>query len=317
MKKLLIYSFAILTALSVIVACRKSDNPKLPSGLTSVPLLQFTKDATADAIIAAQVPDAFAGKFTVSLYFSTDVAPKSVDIMIIKNGVHASAKLLLANVTSFPTTVTITGAQLKTLFGTSSVLGDSYDIGGTITAADGTVIPAFSTYEGAASYGSGLLSQGTTGAANTKYKPAAPTVNYSAVCKFTMTDYGAIGAIIPFTVVKDGWGDYNPGDLVPVTIVDATHFSFYYATDPGPSKMPVVVTVNPTTNSTSAATGPIGTYVLQGLSIAKYGTWGVVNVPDATNAVVSPCILQFGVNVNFTATGTGSTYTGGAIVLKK
>jgi len=311
MKKLLIYSFTILTVLSVVVACRKSDNPKLPSGMTSVPELQFTKDATADGIIAAQTPDAFAGKFTVSLYFSSDVAPKKVDLMIMKNSVHANAKLLLANVTTFPTTVTITGAQLKTLFGTSSVLGDSYDIGGTITTADGTVIPAFSTYEGAASYGSGLLSQGTTGAATTKYQPAAPTVNYSAVCKFTMTDYGAIGSTVPFTVVKDAWQDYLPGDIVPVTIVDATHFSFFYATDVSPK--PVVVTVNPTTNATSAVTGPIGVYSF----LAAYGTWGVVNVPDATNAVVSPCILQFGVNVNFTATGTGGTYTGGPIVLKK
>jgi hypothetical protein len=309
MKKLLIYSFTILTALSVIVACRKNDNPTLPKGLVSVPELQFTKDATADAIIAAQTPDAFAGKFTLSLYFPSDKAPKNVDIMIIKNGVHSSAKLLKAGVTSFPATFTITGVQLKALFGASSLLGDSYDIGGTITTADGTVVPAFSAYQGAASYGSGLLSQGTTGPANTIYQPAAPTINYSAVCKFIMSDFGAVGAVVPFTVVSDGWADYAPGEPIGVTIVDATHFSFFYKTDGNPK--PVVVTVDPATNQTSAVTGPIGSYSY----LPTYGTWGVVNVPDAANALVFPCDLRFGVNVNFTS--NGSAYTGGPIILKK
>lgn len=307
MKKLLIYSFAALTVLSmVMVACRKNDNPKLPA-LIRVPEPQFTKDATTDPVISVQNPDAFSAKFTVGLYFANDVAPKKMDIVIMKNGKRDSILLLKADVTTFPTTLTLTGAQLKAMYGYSSVLGSSYDIGANITTADGTVIPAFSPLQSAASYGSGLISQGTTGAANTPYPAAAPTINYTAICKFTMTDYGAIGSTVPFTVVKDEWNDYSAGATVPVKIIDATHMSFFY--QPASNAQPIIITVDPNTNSTSVAKQIVGNYG------DGYGDYSATSTPTAFD-IVAPCDLTVGVSLVYSV--SAGTFSGNyTIILKK
>ncbi|WP_214073401.1 hypothetical protein [Mucilaginibacter sp. dw_454] len=307
MKKLISYTFIILTALCVVVACRKSDNPKLKGLTEQVPEPQLTKDVTTDQVIAVQDPEAFNAKFTVGDYFPSETPPKSMDVVIIKNNDRTNQKVFKAGITSFPTTLTLTGADLKTLFGIETVLGDSYDIGVTITTKSGTVVPAFSAYSGAASYGPGVTSQGVTGAINDgPYGPATPQINYTAICKFDMAAYGVVGTSQDFTVVQDDWEDYAPGSVIPVKIIDATHLSFRYGTDKNPKD--IVIAINPADNSTSVDKTDFGTY-----TGAPYPDYFAASVPGSAN-VVKPCDLTVGVNLNITV--SAGSYGNFILILK-
>lgn len=290
MKKLLIYA---LVPLFLMVACRKTDNPKIPA-LDRVPLIQLTVDKTADATISALTPDAFSGKFTVSMFYPDDTNPSKVDIVVIKNGNKNNVKTVQVGLTSFPTTINLTGALIKSLFGVSSVLGDTYTLGSNITTADGKVFPAFSTL-GETNNGGISSIAGST-----------PQITYAAVCQFKMTDYGAIGTSVPYTVIVDEWADYSAGQTVQVKIIDATHLSFVYGTDV--SVNPIIITINPVDNTTSAASVVYGGYggppLFSAVSVAG----------NAANAV-APCDLTVGVRLAHTSPlGSYGSFT---IKLKK
>src|SRR6185437_2491440 len=142
MKKLLTYTLA---SLLLIVSCRKGDNPRLPA-LSQVPAALITADPTGDAtinVLSQATADAFNGKFKVDLYFPNGAKPAKFDIVIIKNGNAAIVKPLTAGVSTFPTTLTVTGVQLRTLFNAPIVLGDQFTIGANITTTDGKFYPAF------------------------------------------------------------------------------------------------------------------------------------------------------------------------------
>jgi hypothetical protein len=287
MKKILIFS---LTAMVLIISCRKSDNPKLV-GVERVPLPQLTVDATADQVIKSDAPAAFAGKFTVGLYFPDDVKPAKMDIVVIKNGIATNVQTLLANVTTYPTTVSVTGVQLQALFGNVvTVTGDSYTIGATITTADGKVFPAFST----------IGSQTNPGVA--ALIGSSPTITYGALCGFHMTDYGAIGTSVPYKVIADGWQDYNVGDIIPVKIIDATHLSFVYGVTS--NIQPIIITIDPATNKTSVTKQVYGNYG------DGNGDFSCVSVAGSTDNQVLPCALKVGVRLAHTAgTKTFGSYT--------
>jgi hypothetical protein len=235
--KILILLVAGMAAFS---SCRKSDNPKLPAltRFSNEPLLQ--KVAGTDQVISAQNPAAFTAKFTVDVYFKTEPPPQKFDVVVIKNGNIGNVKTLQANVTTFPSTITVTGAQLQTLFGAPIALGDKFDIGVNITANNGQQYEAFPAT--GAAYASGVSSQ----------PGASPTVRYEAVCQYNPDDFQG-----NFIVVKDDWKDTNPGDIISFTKIDATHFSFIYPTAVNPK--PIIVTVNPNTNVPSIAKQTIGT----------------------------------------------------------
>jgi hypothetical protein len=291
MKKILIYS---LTAMVLMISCRKSDNPKLV-GVLRVPLPQLTVDATADQVIKSDAPDAFAGKFTVGLYFPDDVKPAKMDIVVIKNGIATNVQTLLAGVTTYPTTVSVTGAQLKALFGNvTTITGDSYTIGANITTADGKVFPAFSTVGSQTNPGVGALIGST------------PTITYGALCGFHMTDYGAIGTSVPYIVIADGWKDYNIGSIIPVQIIDATHLSFVYGVTA--NIQPIIITIDPATNKTSVTKQVYGNYG-DGIDISA------VSVAGSTDNQVLPCALKVGVRLAHTSSaGSYGSYT---IILQK
>ncbi|RNL50550.1 hypothetical protein [Pedobacter jejuensis] len=290
MKKILIYLF---TSLIVISGCRKEDNPKIPV-LERVPLIQLTADKTGDATISALNPDAFNGKFSVSLFYPSDAAPSNIDIVVIKNGDATKVKTVQAGVKSFPTSIVLTGTMIKSLFGVSSVLGDSYTIGANVTTTSGKVYPAFSTL-GETNNGGISSIAGST-----------PTISFAAVCQFKMTDYGAIGASVPFTVVTDEWQDYSAGQTIQVKIIDDTHLSFFYGTDV--SVQPIVITVNPADNTTSAASVAYGGY--GGAPI-----FTSVSVAGSAANVVAPCDLTVAVRLAHTSPlGSYGSFT---IKLKK
>lgn len=263
----------------------------------AVPQPQLTRDASADMSISAQAPDAFAGKINVGLYFPNDIKPAKFDLVVIKNENKANIKVVKTEITSYPTLVTVTGAQLKALFGnTTIVLGDKFDFGVNITTTDGKVYPAFST--------TGIsTSSGVTAISN-----ARPTVRYEAMCKFTATDYGAIGVPTNYVFVKDDWAGYAVGDVIPVTVIDATHISINYGLSI--QNHPIIIEINPTTNETKVVKQEVGTY-----SVAQYGIFSVESVASADN-FVAPCDLTLSVKLKWTA--TAGTYSSGAVIkLKK
>lgn len=173
MKRILLYS---LLATVLFASCRKSDNSKLPD-LSRVPVPLIKKDASASATIDGNAPNSFTGKITVDLFFKDDTKPAKFDIVAIKNGNKSIVKIIQADVKTFPATVTITGLQLATLFGTPIVLGDKFDIGADVYTQSGQKFEAFPSV--GSGYGAGVANQ-----------PGASTsVAYSAVCPFSINDF--------------------------------------------------------------------------------------------------------------------------------
>lgn len=283
MKKLLTYTLA---SLLLIMSCRKDDNPKLPDSVQVPPPL-ITVDPSGDATINVQTvatADAFNGKFKVDLYYPNGAKPAKFDIVVIKNGDPTTVKPLTAGISTFPVTLTVTGVQLRTLFNAVIVLGDSFTIGANVTTTDGRFYPAFPTVPGSAAYSSGILSA----------PGFSPTVTFSAVCQFHITDYGAIGSTVQMTVVRDDWADYTPPQKIPVTIVDATHFSFKYAAH---NPLPIIIAVNPLTNATSVAKQPFGDYQ------DGNGSYFVVSATGNPTNFVFPCQLKISVALDFSVVG--------------
>jgi hypothetical protein len=291
MKKIILYSFSIFIALSAMVACRKSDNPRIPD-LERVPQPQLTVTSAGDATIAFQNPDAFKGVFTVGLYAPGDTPPAKMDIVVRKNGVNTNVKVFQADVTTFPTTLTVTGVQLKALFG-AIALGDTYEFGANVTTQQGKVYPAFATdiVSGTTTVSRTQIGTGVTTQAN-----ATPTITFAAACKFTMTDYGAIGSTVPFTIVTDGWQDYAVGATINVTIIDATHLSFLYGAN---NAKPIIITVNPSTNATTVAKQVYGDYG------DSYGNYSVNSVANNAANLVTPCELAVSVRLTHSVSAGG------------
>ncbi|MGZ3923231.1 MAG: hypothetical protein ACXVBJ_05645 [Flavisolibacter sp.] len=278
----------LIAGMAVISSCRKSDNPKLPE-LTRFPTPLVQKVTGSDQVISAQDPTTFTGKFTVGLYFQNDAPPQKFDVVVIKNNNKANVKTLQANVTSFPTTITVTGAQLQTLFGAPIVVGDRFDIGVDVTAQNGQQYQAFP-------------STGTAYASGVSAQPGASTsVNYQAVCKYDPNIYQ--GA---FTVVTDEWADYSAGDQLTLTKIDDTHFSFKYLAN---NAKPIIVTVNTNTNVVSVAKQVYGDYG------PPFGDFSAQSTSSADN-FVAPCQGTFSVVLHHTS-ANGSDFGNYKLVVRK
>ncbi len=286
MKSSIILSFLFAM---FFVACRKDDNPKLPD-LARVPVPLITKDAAGDAVISGQDPASFAGKVVIDMFFETDIKPQKVDVVVIKNGENTNVKTIQVDVTTFPTTVDITGAQLATLFGDSIKVGDNFDIGADITTISGQTFQAFPTVGDA--YGGGVNAQ----------PGASLTVRYSAVCVFDPEIYAG-----DFEVVEDGWADYSAGDIIQLTLVDPTHVSFEYAAD---NAKPIVIEVDPLSNATSAEMQEYGDYG------PCCGNLSAVSVADSPDNFVAPCEGILSIRLEHISDKDGS-YGEAVIVLKK
>lgn len=126
----------ILTAfiLGVVIAfsaCSKDDGavPKR-IGIEDVPAMTMNTEPqklnNLDTIRFGNQA-AFSGKFKVAMVFPAEVKPTKVDIVVRKNASAANVKVYKADVSTFPTSFTITAAEITALFGTPVVLNDTYD----------------------------------------------------------------------------------------------------------------------------------------------------------------------------------------------
>ena len=288
MKK--IVTFSIIIAITLLSACRKSDNPKMPA-LTRVPVPLVVKDGGSDAIDVTNLAS-FQGKFDVGVYFKSDVPPSKYDVVIRKNANDGNVKLFKAGISTFPTTLTITAADLSTLFGTPVVLGDSYDIGVDLYTQSGAKYEGFPM--GAIGYGTGV----------TGLPGASVSINYSAICQFHPEEYAGV-----FDVEVDPWGDFGQNGFTntTVTVVDPTTLSF-----PSPvSGAPVVLKVNPKTNEITVNSSGYGNY--------GDGPITVVSGGGSTLNFVAPCDGTINLALNYTLPTLGAAYSGGPykLVLKK
>src|SRR6187402_2273825 len=290
MKKIIIYSFCLFSVAALITACKKDSTGNLPE-LTRFPLPLVVKVAGSHQVISAQDPNSFSGKFSVGLYFPNDAPPKEFDVVVIKNNDKTNVKVLKTDVATFPTELTITGPQLAALFNAPIVLGDKFDIGVDVTTYTGAKFEAFPAVGN--SYAAGIAAQ-----------PGASTfVRYEAVCQYIPEAYQG-----PYEVVTDEWADYVPGDIVQLTMVDATHFSFkYLAADP----KPIVVTVNPVTNAVTVAKQVYGSGYPPGW---PYGNISAESVPSVDN-FVAPCAGTFSVILKHTV--AAGSFGEKKLVLKK
>jgi len=287
MKKIIAYSSFLLLA---FIGCRKDDNPMLPT-LERVPLPLVLKVAGTDQVISATDPTSFNAKFTVDVYFHEDAPPQKFDVVAIKNGDPGTVKVVQDNVTTFPTTITLTGQKLIDLFGPIHV-DDNFDISVDITTQSGKKYLAFPSV--GVGYGS-----------NVAIQPGGSTsIRYTAVCQFDADSYNG-----NFVVQLDEIGNFNPGDVVPITKVDETHLSFEY---PVFDAKPIVVTIDPVTNIATVAKQVYGNY---GTPPAwPYGDVSVQSVAGNDN-FVAPC--QGVLSLNLEHTVSAGSFGAFKIVLKK
>jgi len=129
LKNINILAAIALGAVVMLTACSKNDGP-IPDrvSIEDVPVVttNLEKGGTADTI-AFTNQAIFAGKFRVALFFNDAKAPAKVDMVVRKNGAAANVKIYKADVTEFPTSFTVTAAEIAALFGAPLALKDTYD----------------------------------------------------------------------------------------------------------------------------------------------------------------------------------------------
>lgn len=292
-----IRKISILLALSfgafiAFTGCKKDDGAIRSSvSIADVPTISTSVDASGSQAIDLLNLAAFSGKFKMALYFTDATPPTKVDIVVRKNASNANVKVYKAAVTALPSTYTITAAEIATLFGAPVVLGDSYDFAPDIYVGD-RKFEAFPTV-GAGS-GAGPVAQPL-------YSEFA---RFSAICAFDPTIYQG-----NFNVVSDGFGDFTPGEVVPITAIDATHFSFKdpYVTSP----LPIIVTVNPLNNQLSITKQKIGNAFTWNLTYTNPN----MAVSASSTSVVAPCSKTLTLAIAYTVDQGGfGTFN---LVLKK
>jgi len=239
MKKLLAYTFVLIL---LGQSCRKSDNPKIPD-LERVPVPRLSKDASSPVNIPVSTLDQFTAKINVDVLFKDDVPPKKMDLVITKNGDKSSVKVIKTDITVFPSAVTITGADLKTAFGTVQTC-DYFDIGVNITTNGGKVYEAFPAVGSA--YGAGVSGQ---------YGGVQTSITYNTKVEYNSDVYSG-----DFLVVSDEFQDFVPGNTVKLTKISNTQFSFIQPAVQTP--LPIILTVNPETLAVSVTKQKIGSFFL-------------------------------------------------------
>ncbi len=293
-----IRKISILSALSLglviaFTGCKKDDGAIRSSvTINDVPAITTSVDAGGSQSIDLLNLSAFAGKFNVALYFPGAVAPDKVDIVVRKNGSNSNVKVFKAGVTTLPAQYSITTADLTTLFGTAVLLGDSYDFAPDIYVGS-QKFQAFPTLAGAGS-----------GAGPIAMPGFSEYARFSAICAYDPAIYAG-----DFKVVSDGFGDFSPGEIVTITKISNTQFSFKdpYVTSP----LPIIVTVNPLNNQLSITKQKIGNAFVWQLAYTNPNMAMTANA----SSFASPCSKQLNMAITYTVDqGSFGTFT---LILKK
>ncbi|MFZ1560870.1 MAG: hypothetical protein WAT37_13135 [Saprospiraceae bacterium] len=227
----------VLTLLIISFSCTKESNGNLPDGIRDINVPLITKEAGSNTNIDFTNAGSFAGKVIADIYFKNGPKPEKADIVAIKNGVKTTIKVLQANITSFPSTLTVNKSSLETAFGQPLKLGDSYSVGMDIYHG-GVKYEAFPVT--GIAYAPGVLN----------LSGASTVLKYDVVCPFNIDNF-----VGDFEVTADEWEDYPIGTVIKVAKVSATSVSFSY--NCGSSALPIVLTINA---ATGAVSGPKSQY---------------------------------------------------------
>jgi hypothetical protein len=266
-----------LGAIMAFVGCKKDDGP-IPSRVTvtAVPAITTNIDATGSQAIDMLNLTAFAGKFKVDMYFPTATPPSKIDVVVRKNGSAANVKVYKAGVTTYPTTYTITAAEIATLFGTAIVVGDTYDFAPDVYVGD-------RKFEAFPATGNG------SGAGTVAMPLFGEFARFAAICAYNPDIYSG-----DFVVVSDAFQDFSPGEIVKLTKISNTSFSFIdpYVTSP----LPIIVTVNPLNNQVTIAKQKIGNAFTWNLGYTNPN----MAIAASTSSFVAPCSKTLDLNLTIT-----------------
>ena len=233
---LLAFSLGAVIAFS---GCRKDDGAvpeRVP--VAAVPTMTTNIDATGSQAIDLLNLAAFAGKFKVDQYFPGSTPPSKVDVVVRKNGSAANVKVYKAGVTSFPANYTVTAAEIATLFGVPIAVGDTYDFAPDI-------------YVGERKFEAFPVTGIGTGTGHNGQPGYSEFVRFGAICAYDPNLYQG-----NFVVISDAFGDFVPGEIVVLTKISNTQFSFIdpYVTNP----LPIIVTINTLNNQATITKQKIG-----------------------------------------------------------
>ncbi|MBV8254954.1 MAG: hypothetical protein JO154_20305 [Chitinophaga sp.] len=215
----------MLLATCIFFACRKNDNPRLPEGIVKSVLPQLSITGGGDVII--QQMSAFKTNIQVALYFPNGEQPQKMDLRVILNGNYNNIQTIQANITTFPTTVTVTGPQLAQLFGlnvNNPPTGSSFTIAPDITLKNGKVIQAFTT----GLSGATVINLPPFGTDAHSFPNSTLTLNFPIVCPLNMHLYAPeVGFSILNVQDPDFWGNYtvraqigSGADTAKLTLLD-------------------------------------------------------------------------------------------------
>ena len=261
MKAIILSGILLTSFASIFTSCSKDDPEPPPDPRFPLPLI--TKDTTGDEFISGKDPAGFLGKFVVDMYYGTDVTAQKVDVVVIRNDNKANVKTIKADVTSFPASIQVTGAQLTTLFDSTIELGDKFEIGADVTTKDGQKFEAFPM-------------TGNPYGADTATLPGSSfSIVYVADCIFNKADYDGF-----YKILTNTW-DYQVGDLVEVR--PGTGNTILITAWPHPDfggfiRWPMIVEVDPLTNVATVPFQAVGEYA-----------GGPSHMIDSGTGTVSPC----------------------------
>ena len=286
---LLAFSLGAIIAFS---GCKKDDGAVSERvTINEVPVISTNIDATGSQAIDLLNLAGFAGKFRVSQYFPGTTPPTKVDIVVRKNGSSANVKVFKTGVTTFPTTFTVTSAEIATLFGVAVALGDTYDF-------------APDLYVGTRKFEAFPATGVGTGNGVIAMPLFSEFARFSAICAYDPNIYQG-----NFVVVSDAFGDFSPGEVVPFTRISNNSFSFIdpYVTSP----LPIIVTVNVLNNQVTIAKQKIGNAFTWNLGYTNPN----LTVSASTASFVAPCSKTINLNNVFSVDqGTFSPYL---LILRK
>ncbi len=276
----------------VFTSCEKEDNAKLPDGIERINVPVIKKDANSQLSINFSNLSGFTGNFTVDTYFKDSPQPEKLEVVVVKNKVISSKKVFKSNITTYPSSFTVTAAELEALFGAPVSLADNYEF--RVDLYHGGV-----RYEGFPSVGRQY------GTAFGNFPGASLSIAYDAVCPFSIDDF-----VGDFEVVEDGWADYTPGATIPLTKESATSVSFKYGAN---EAKPIIIKFEAATGKVSVAKQVYGASY-SAPDPWPYGELSCESIGTATDGF-SACDKTINVTLRHTvAAGNFGEY---AIILKK
>lgn len=288
-----ITSLILLAGIYILSSCESDRGALSPTvSIDKVPAISTKVNATGSQSIDVVNLANFKGKIDITSYFESQELPEKVDVVVRKNASNASTKVFKAGVTALPASLEITASDLTALFGVAPKLGDNYDFSVNIYTKDGNLFEAFP-----------LTGVGTaSGPVN--------MINYSYFARFgAICAYNADIFQGDFEVVSDAWEELAAGDVVKVTKLSATSFSFIYPLANNP--VPIVVTVNTNNNNLSFAKTSAGS------SFKWASQYTGAYLVGAGGSIAAPCDEKITLMLEYSVDAGGWSGSHALVLVKK